>query len=62
MKALFAKIETLFTRIAHKARRLISNGVLDVINIINKKKIFKNNNFGTKTLAVSIQKLKIYDM
>ena len=61
MKALFTKIETLFTRIAHKARRLISNGVLDVINIINRKKL-KKNNFGTKTLAVSIQKLKIYDM
>ena len=62
MKALFTKIETLFTRIAHKARRLISNGVLDVINIINRKKFKKKNNFGTKTLAVSIQKLKIYDM
>ena len=32
MKALFAKIETFFTRIAHKARRLISNGVLDVMD------------------------------
>ena len=41
MKALFTKIETLFTRIAHKARRLISNGVLDVINIINRKKFKK---------------------
>ena len=58
MKALFAKIETLFTRIAHKAEGLFQMGSLmlwmdnlywkNVYNVCSKNKK-KNNNFGTKT-------------